>query len=124
MFRKEGGDFGVMNEYRCAKCGESWFSAKGPAEIYCPDKCLICGGDLLYAGPAGAKSDNKVQEVEMVEELAAYAAEPEISGGGKDDKMIPLCPLSLEKCKEEKCAWWHETEIVCAVKLIAIRLRK
>lgn len=107
-----------MNRYSCVRCGDNWFSAS--VVLSCPR----CGGEMVYAGPAGMGDDEKKGGKALVEEMAAYAAEPEISGGGKDDKMIPLCPLSLEKCKEEKCAWWHETEIVCAVKLIAIRLRK
>jgi hypothetical protein len=60
--------------------------------------------------------------VALVEELAAYAAEPKVSGGGKDYKVI--CPILNASCEMEKCAWWHETEEVCVVKLIAIRLRK
>lgn len=119
-----------MNRYNCVRCGENWFSAA--IVINCPR----CGGEMVYAGPAGAGDDEKEGGKALVEEMAAYAAKPEVPSGGEDDKVI--CPLltiaynaglasgseeseSDDYCKKEKCAWWGYLDARCAV-LSLVRL--
>ncbi len=103
-----------MNCYKCAKCGANWFSAT--VVVKCPN----CGGEMLYAGPAVAESDNKVQEVALVEELEAYATGSKVPSGGKDGKV--MCPLlsagitAIGYCRKEKCAWWGGE---CAISALA-----